>query len=71
MLGPGQTASETIELKLLDDVSDLQILVRFDTGTYMNVFEVRLYGQTYTDNAFSLAFLLAGACSSCSGSTAC
>ena len=62
VLGPGQTASETIELKLLDDVSDLQILVRFDTGTYMNVFEVRLYGQTYTDNAFSLAFLLAGAC---------
>ena len=62
VLGPGQTASETIELKLLDDVSDLQILVRFDTGTYMNVFEVRLYGQNYADNAFTLAFLLTGAC---------
>ena len=61
-LGPGQTESETIELELSEDVSDLQILVRFDSGTYMNVLEVRLYGQTYADNAFTLAFLLAGAC---------
>ena len=58
-LTPGQSGG-TVRFHALDPIYNLQVLVRFDEGTYLRVNRVGLAGDANTDRLFLCLFALTG-----------
>lgn len=58
-LTPGETGG-TVRFHALDPIYNLQVLVRFDEGSYIRVSRVSLVGDANTDRLFLCLFVLAG-----------
>ena len=50
-----------LEFEILEAADDFQIQIGFDSGTYMNIQDIRLYSPFYLDHVFSLSFILLAA----------
>ena len=54
----GEDSMPVLEFEILEAADDFQIQISFDSGTYMNVQDIRLYSPFYLDHVFSLTLIL-------------
>ena len=55
---PANTWNMSAEFEILEDAIDVEFLIDFEAGTYLRVQDIEMVSPEYTDNAWTLTFLI-------------